>query len=105
MTNSQTEKSRLLPSSSSVSLYGIDVNEDFSKESIQHVSIEFLTTMAAIGGFLFGYDTGVVSGALILIDEEFDLTDFQCEVVVAATVFGAILTALTSGTLMNAIMR
>ena len=41
------------------------------------LSIAYLTGMSAIGGFLFGYDTSVVSGALVLIDKDFDLTDVQ----------------------------
>ena len=41
-----------------------------------------LTFLAAIGGFLFGYDTGVVSGAMIIIRGEFDLNSFWQELVV-----------------------
>ena len=43
-----------------------------------------LVTFAAIGGFLFGYDTGVVSGAMILIKDEFNLTTVWEEVVVCS---------------------
>ncbi len=43
-----------------------------------------LVAFAAIGGFLFGYDTGVVSGAMILIKEEFNLTTVWEEVVVCS---------------------
>ena len=51
-----------------------------------------------MGGFLFGYDTGVISGALVLLEnpDQFDLTPVEAETVVSATIFGAILGA-TSG--------
>ncbi|KAG6615926.1 putative proton myo-inositol cotransporter [Phytophthora cinnamomi] len=51
-----------------------------------------LTLCSTIGGFLFGYDTGVISGALVLLKgpEAFGLTDLQSESVVSAAVFGAI---------------
>ncbi len=44
-----------------------------------------LTFMAAIGGFLFGYDTGVVSGAMIIIRREFSLNSFWQELVVSVS--------------------
>ena len=59
--------------------------------------VYFLTAFAAIGGFLFGYDTGVISGALILIKEEFSLSSFWQELTVSVTIGTAILGALLGG--------
>lgn len=58
-----------------------------------------LTCISAIGGALFGYDTGVVSGAMILIDERFHLTHFWHELIVSVTVAAAAVSALASGVL------
>jgi len=59
--------------------------------------VYFLTVFAAIGGFLFGYDTGVISGAMILIKQEFNLSSFWQELIVSATIGAAILGALLGG--------
>lgn len=60
-----------------------------------------LTTTAAMGGFLFGYDTGVISGAMLLIDSDFNLTDFQEETVVGITVGFAAVASLAGGPAMQ----
>lgn len=56
-----------------------------------------LTVSASLGGFLFGYDTGVVSGAMILIAKDFDLTDTQEEIAVSVTVATAAVSSLAGG--------
>ncbi|XP_051889582.1 proton myo-inositol cotransporter-like isoform X3 [Pristis pectinata] len=58
-----------------------------------------LSAFAALGGFLFGYDTGVVSGALLLLKKEFALNELWQELVVSATVGAAAISALCGGVL------
>uniref|UniRef100_UPI00398EB579 proton myo-inositol cotransporter-like isoform X2 n=1 Tax=Pristiophorus japonicus TaxID=55135 RepID=UPI00398EB579 len=58
-----------------------------------------LSGFAALGGFLFGYDTGVVSGALLLLKKEFALNELWQELVVSATVGAAAISALAGGLL------
>ncbi|KAI8056162.1 major facilitator superfamily domain-containing protein [Syncephalis plumigaleata] len=57
----------------------------------------FISTLAAIGGFLFGYDTGVISGAMLFIEEEFHLSVLQVELIVGATTLGAIFGGFSAG--------
>ena len=54
---------------------------------------------AALGGLLFGYDTGVISGALIFIKQEFALSTFEQELIVSIVLAGAIVGAFTGGRL------
>ena len=55
--------------------------------------LQTLVALSAISGFLFGFDTGIVSGALVLVKDDFPLSSLQHETVVSATIFTAILGA------------
>lgn len=56
-----------------------------------------VAALAGLGGLLFGYDTGVISGAAQFIADEFDLGNQALEIVVSAVLGGAILGALLAG--------
>ena len=53
--------------------------------------------ITAIGGLLFGYDTGVISGALLFIRHAFVLSSTAQEITVSAVLIGAVLGAGISG--------
>ena len=62
----------------------------------RHVVIS--ASITALGGLLFGYDTGVVSGALLFLKKDFGgLTSFQEELVTSLLLVGAVIGALTAG--------
>ncbi|XP_077243779.1 inositol transporter 2 [Tasmannia lanceolata] len=59
-----------------------------------------LAFSAGIGGLLFGYDTGVISGALLYIRDDFpsvDRSTFLQEIIVSMAVAGAIIGAAVGG--------
>jgi len=60
---------------------------------------------AAIAGLLFGFDTGVISGAILFINREFGLTPFTEELLVSAALFGAVCSSILSGRLTDLIGR
>ncbi|GGH76857.1 sugar porter (SP) family MFS transporter [Pullulanibacillus pueri] len=53
----------------------------------------------ALGGMLYGYDTGVISGALLYIQKDIPLSDFMKGFVVSALLIGAIVGSGLSGPL------
>jgi sugar porter (SP) family MFS transporter len=60
---------------------------------------------AAVGGLLFGYDTGVISGALLFIKTQFHLSVFHQELVVSVVLIGATVGALSGGRLADTFGR
>ncbi|HEY5367657.1 MAG TPA: sugar porter family MFS transporter [Hanamia sp.] len=57
--------------------------------------------VAAVGGLLFGYDTGVISGAILFIQKQYTLSSIMEEVVVSSVLVGAIIGAVMGGALTN----
>ncbi|MEE4248659.1 MAG: MFS transporter, partial [Kangiellaceae bacterium] len=53
--------------------------------------------IAAIGGFLFGYDTGVIGGANQYIEDEMNLDPLTEETVVSIAILGAVFGAIAAG--------
>jgi sugar porter (SP) family MFS transporter len=64
-----------------------------------------LAFIAAIGGFLFGYDTGVISGALLFIKTDLHAGTGTQQAIVSSVLVGAVVGAIASGYLADAISR
>lgn len=58
-----------------------------------------MATFAGLGGFLFGYDTGVISGAILFIAKQYHLSSVEQEVVISVLLAGAAVGALFAGRL------
>lgn len=57
------------------------------------------TGIASLGGLLFGYDTGVISGAILFVQHQFSLSATMEEIVVSVVLIGAIVGAAAGGVL------
>ena len=66
-----------------------------------HVSgfVIVVSAIAAIGGLLFGYDTGVISGAILFIKQQFSLDSTMQEFTVSAVLIGSVPGAALGGIL------
>ncbi len=57
----------------------------------------FVSCIAAIGGILFGYNASVISGILLFISTDFNLTTIQQELIVSTLLIGALIGAFFGG--------
>lgn len=64
-----------------------------------------ITVVAALGGLLFGYDTGVIAGSQLYFTKYFNFTAVEQGWAVSSALYGCLMGALAGGYLANAISR
>jgi sugar porter (SP) family MFS transporter len=80
-----------------------DQNQDDKKGNKGFVYV--LAALAALNGLLFGFDTGVISGALLYIKQEFNLGSTMQEIVTSAVLVGAVVGAGIGGLITDKLGR
>jgi sugar porter (SP) family MFS transporter len=78
---------------------GITQNNPSPSQSGSRRFVFAAAAFAGLGGLLFGYDTGVISGAELFFKNDFSLSTFALEVIVSGVLAGAAVGALAGGRL------
>lgn len=68
-------------------------------------TLRFAALVSAVCGGLYGYDTGIISGALLSMTDEFHLSHHMQEIVTAAILAGAVIGALATSWLSERVGR
>ncbi len=58
-----------------------------------------------LAGLLFGFDTGIISGALLFIQKDYSLSSGMSELVVSSILIGAVIGSLSSGAITDSLGR
>lgn len=77
--------------------------EESSEYNLQYVIL--ISTVAALGGFLFGYDSAVINGAIGAIQEAFDSSSLGSGLSVASMLLGCAVGAFNAGSWADKIGR
>lgn len=72
---------------------------------MKYVWLYVIAVVASLGGLLSGYDTGVISGALLFINETWSLPDTLQGFLVSSVLIGAVVGAATNGILADVFGR
>lgn len=75
------------------------------KKASNKLLVVIISAIASTGGLLFGFDTGVISGAIPFLEQNFKLTEGQIENVTAFGLIGAVVGALVGGRLSDTFGR
>ncbi len=67
--------------------------------------IWFITFVVSLGGFLFGFDAGIISGVMAYVEPQFDLNDMESGWAVSSPTFSAMFAMLVSGRLSDRLGR
>ncbi|MBU2977757.1 sugar porter family MFS transporter [Alteromonas sp. C1M14] len=65
----------------------------------------YFTLIVSLGGFIFGFDASVISGAIGFIDNAFGLTEWQQGFVVSSPTLGALVAMMVAGVISDGIGR
>jgi sugar porter (SP) family MFS transporter len=84
---------------------GEDAVPGYVREASRNPFVLKVALLAALGGLLFGYDTGVISGALLYIKKDLHAGDLAQSWIVAGLLVGAVFGALAGGRLADLISR
>ncbi len=68
-----------------------------STERVGRTYVYLVSTVAAVGGLLFGYDLSIISGAVIFLEKEFSLTAMELGLAVGSATLGCIPGPLLAG--------
>ena len=71
----------------------------FTSYKPRHLWLYIIATVASLGGLLSGFDTGVISGALLFINDTWPLSSLEKGWVVSSALVGAVLGAAANGVL------
>lgn len=66
---------------------------------MKYLWLYIIAIVTSLGGLLSGYDTGVISGALLFINESWNLSDSLQGILVSSVLIGAVIGAATNGVL------
>ncbi len=78
-----------------------DYSEDRGTPERMKISIYIILSVliSSVGGIIFGYDTGIIGGAIVYIGKEFQINDLMQGVIVSMSLLGAMIGALVAGPL------
>jgi SP family myo-inositol transporter-like MFS transporter 13 len=74
--------------------------EDFIEDSTPGLFLNLCVVATAIGGMLFGYDTGVISGVLVVLGDDLDgrfMSHGEKELITSLCAAGAFIGAIIAG--------
>lgn len=74
-------------------------------QAVSVAYVIFISAVAAIGGFLFGFDSGVINGTVSALEKAFNATDVATGFNVASVLLGCALGALMAGPIADKLGR
>ncbi len=88
-------------------MYGITLHhkQTTMKQKNNNHYIIWISFIVALGGFLFGYDTGVIGGSQLYFTKFFNLTASEQGLAVSSALYGALVGAILAGYLSNQFSR